>query len=218
MRALVASPEDEHSATFSPDGKAIAFVRSTPVADGGTREVIYSVRPNGARLKRLPNHGQDAFAPRYFKGGIVFNRGQAGDGPSAFADMYTMRRDGKKVKLLVAGVGSAYVEDVSPSGQTVLFRRDLGLWVKPIGQGRARKIAEVADNAETNAVFSSDGREVAAFAETETSSEKRATLTAISVRTGEDRQLARGFAYSSGTQTTTLGPVIAWQPVRVARR
>jgi Tol biopolymer transport system component len=213
LHALVVSDEDEHSATFSPDGRAIAFVRSAADADA-----IYSVRPSGARLVRLPNRGQDAFAPRYFRGGIVFNRGQSGEGPSAFADVYTMRADGRKVRPLVRGVGSAYVEDVSPDGGTVLFRRDLGLWVKSIGPGKARKIAEVADNAETNAVFSSDGREVAAFAETETASETRATLTAISVRTGSERQLAQGFAYTSGTQTTTIGPVIAWQPARVARR
>jgi dipeptidyl aminopeptidase/acylaminoacyl peptidase len=214
LLALVVSDEDEHSATFSPDGRTIAFVRSPADPDGGTDDAIYSVRPSGAGLKRLPNHGQDAFAPRYFRGGIVFNRGQSGDGPSAFADVYTMRRNGTKVRPLVRGVGSAYVEDVSPNGRTVLFRRDLGLWVKPVGPGRARKIAEVADNAETNAVFSSDSREVAAFAETETASETRATLTAISVRTGSERQLAEGFAYTNGTVTTTIGPIIAWQPVR----
>ncbi len=47
----------------------------------------------------------------------------------------------RRVKSLVAGVGSAYVEDVSPDGHTLLFRRDQGLWVKRIGPGRARKLA-----------------------------------------------------------------------------
>jgi dipeptidyl aminopeptidase/acylaminoacyl peptidase len=215
---LTTTPEDEHEASFASDGRTIVFVRSTPLPEGGSADALYSIRPSGAGLKRLPARGQDAFRPRYFSGGIVFNRGQSGEGLSAFADVYTMRSNGTKVKPLVRGVGSAYVEDVSPDGRTVLFRRDLGLWVKPIGRGRARKIAEVADNAKTNSVFSSDGREVATFAETETGSETRATLTAISVRTGKERELAQGFAYTRGTQTTTIGPVIAWQPVRVARK
>ena len=36
----------------------------------------------------------DEFAPRYFEGGIVYSRGQSGEGPGAYADIYTMRRNG----------------------------------------------------------------------------------------------------------------------------
>ena len=65
------------------------------------------------------------------------------------------------MKALVEGVGSAYVEDVSPQGHTLIFRRDRGLWEKKIGPGKAKKIAELPDSFQTNSVFSSDGSSVA---------------------------------------------------------
>jgi hypothetical protein len=177
------------------------------------------VRPSGGRLARLTRTARlDEFDPRHFAGGIVYSRGRAGEDASAFADIYTIRRDGRRPRPLVAGAGSAYVEDVSPNGRTVLFRRDQGLWVKGIGRGRARKLTQLPDGSETNAVFSSDGRRVAAFVE----ADGREQLTSIDVASRSSRALAEGFAPSessaSGGTTSTIGPVIAWQPVRTGRR
>ena len=133
---------------------------------GGTADDVYSVRPNGAGLARLTKTGRvDEWHPRYFAGGIVYSRGQNGEGDSAYADIYTMRRNGTKARAQVVGAGSAYVEDVSPNGRTLLFRRDQGLWVKRIGDGAARKLTDLPDESQTNAVFSSDGKRVAAFIE-----------------------------------------------------
>jgi Tol biopolymer transport system component len=220
--ALVASPADDHEATFSPDGCMIAFVRSTAGTGGGTADDVYSVRPAGVGLRRLTHtNGLDEFAPRYFEDdeSIVFSRGQSGDGPDAFADIYTMRSNGAKARGLIAGAGSAYVEDVTPSGRLVLFRRDQGLWVKALpvdgkgGTSRARKLIELPDGSQARAVFSSNGKEVAAFVATEEATETEQTLTAISVATRRQRALAEGFSSSFGTVTTTIGSVIAWQPV-----
>lgn len=215
LRALTATPEDDHEASFSADGRAIAFVRSAAEAGGGSADDIYSMRPSGARQARLTRTAQiDEFSPRFTAGGIAFSRGETGEGPSAYADVYTMRRDGKKVRPLIAGAGSAFVEDVSPDGRTLLFRRDQGLWVKPIGPTKARKLTELPDESETNAVFSSNGKQVAAFIE----AKGRAQLSSINVRTGATNQLAEGFVPSETTETggtvTEIGPVIAWQPVR----
>jgi len=210
LHALTASPEDDHDASFSPDGRAIVFVRSVAMTGGGTSDDLYSVRPTGAALARLTHTAQDEFAPRYFAGGIVYSRGRSGDGPSAFADIFTMRRSGVKVRASVAGAGSAYVEDVSPDGHLVVFRRDQGLWVKRLGPTRARKLTEVPDGSKTNAVFSSDGRRVATFIATDTEE----ILSAIDVATGRRTDLAEGFGLESGSVATTIGPVIAWQPVR----
>jgi Tol biopolymer transport system component len=223
--ALASSPADEHEATFSPDGCMIAFVRSTGEEGGGVADDVFSVRPAGVGMRRLTRTSQtDEFAPRYFDDdeGIVFSRGQSGDGPGAFADIYTMKSNGRKVRRLIAGAGSAYVEDVTPGGRLLLFRRDQGLWTKALplkgASSRVRKLIELPDKSQANAVFSSDGREVAAFIATESATETRQTLTAISVATRRQRALADGFSSSFGTQTTTIGPVIAWQPVRVARK
>jgi tricorn protease-like protein len=214
-RPLASSPDDDHEAAFSEDGKTIVFVRSAAEPGGGTADDLYSVRPSGGGLRRLTKTARvDEWDPRYFAGGIVYSRGDSGEGPSAFADIYTMRSDGKRARPQVAGAGSAYVEDVSPDGHTLLLRRDQGLWVKRIGNGRARKLSDLPDNSETNSVFSFDGRRVAAFIE----AGGRTQLSAIYVADGSTVELAEGVVPSETTPTsgtvTTLGPVIAWQPTR----
>ncbi len=210
-RPLASGAYDEHEASFSPDGRAIVFVRSIPETGGGFADDIFSVRPSGAGLARLTTTAHlDEFSPRYFKGGIVFSRGQSGDGPGAYADIFTMRASGSNVRVQVAGAGSSFVEDVAPAAGTLLFRRDQGLWVKKIGPARAHKLSQVADNSATNSVFSSDGRKVAAFIATD----EAETLSAIDVASRRGSQLAEGFALESGSTATTIGSVMTWQPVR----
>jgi len=207
LHGLTSGSDDDHQADFSPDGRAIVFVRDSDPGPNATED-LYSIRPSGARLTRLTRTGVDEFKPRYFAGGILFSRGESSEGPAAYADVYTMRRDGSRIKPLVAGVGSAFVEDVSPSGRTLLFRRDQGLWSKPIGPGRAHKLAQLPDGSETNGVFSSDGRRVAAFVAVE----DQQSLVAIDVASRRQTQLAEGFE-ASEKDGTVIGPVIAWQPV-----
>jgi len=209
LHALTSGSGDDHDATFSPDGHAIAFVRDSAPGEG-TSEDIYSIRPSGAGLARLTRTGGvDEFEPRYFAGGIVFSRGESSPGPAEYADIYTMRRNGSRVRPLVRGVGSAYVEDVAPNGHLVLFRRDQGLWAKPIGHGRARKLTDLPDGSHTNGVFSTSGRQVAAFV----AAEDEQSLVAIDVRTRRQTQLAEGFD-ASAEHGIAIGPVIAWQPAR----
>ena len=211
LHALTSTPNDDHQATFSPDGKAISFVTGVALSSGGVADDIYSVRPSGAGLARLTHTGKvDEFSPRYFAGGIAYSRGQSGTGPGAYADVYTMRRNGTRIKPAVRGVGSAEIEDVSPDGHLLLFRRDRGLWLKRLGDGGAHKLTEVADNSSTNAVFSSDGRRVAAFVATNDAE----SLSAIRVKDGRSTSLAEGFGLESGSVAATIGPVITWQPVR----
>lgn len=209
LRALTRGVEDDREAAFSPDGKAIVFVRGT-IHGADVSEDLYSVRPTGGGLSRLTTTARfDEFSPRYFAGGILFSRGESSEGPAAYADVYTMRRSGTKVKALVAGVGSAYVEDVSPDGHLLLFRRDQGLWVKQVGPAKARKLAQLPDSSETNGVFSADGKRVAAFV----AAEERQSLVSIDVSSGRQSELAEGYDLEEG-DGTTIGPVIAWQPTR----
>jgi len=215
---LTSTPVDEREATFTPDGCMIAFVRSLPVAGGGSEDDVFSIRPAGVRLRRLTRTaGIDEFAPRYFgpSENVVFSRGHSGDGPGAYADIYTMRNNGRKLRALIRGAGSAYVEDVTPDGRLLLFRRAQGLWVKPLsgarrGHRRARKLTEVADQSTTNAVFSSDGRKVAAFIATD----EFESLAAVDIARRRATTLAARFTLASGEAATSIGPVIAWQPVR----
>jgi dipeptidyl aminopeptidase/acylaminoacyl peptidase len=207
LHVLTSGTADDHEGTFSPDGKAIVFVRSTPGPEGGNDD-LYSIRPSGSALARLTTTERiDEFKPRYFAGGIVFSRGESSEGPAAYADVFTMRRNGTTVKSQVAGVGSAYVEDVSGNGRTLLFRRAQGLWSKQIGPGKARKLAQLPDGSKTNGVFSSDGRRVAAFV----AAEDRQALVSIDVATRRQSELAEAFEVDE-KEGTILGPVIAWQP------
>jgi dipeptidyl aminopeptidase/acylaminoacyl peptidase len=208
VQQLTSGNGDDHEAAIASDGRGIVFVRSTAGAAGDVNEDLFSVRPNGAGLKRLTRTARiDEFAPRYFAGGILFSRGDDSETPAAYADVYTMKRTGKVVAPQVKGVGSAYVEDVSPDGHTLLFRRDQGLWSKRIGPARAQKLTELPDNSETSSVFSSDGKRVAAIVEIE--DEQR--LVAIDVAHGGSLELAAGYDLAEGG--TEIGPVIDWQPV-----
>jgi hypothetical protein len=199
---------DDREAAFSPDGKAIVFVRAGK-AGANVNDDIYSIKPAGSGLARLSRTGAiDEFAPRFFAAGVVFSRGESTPGPAAYADIFTMRRSGTKVREQVAGVGSAYVEDVAPNGKTLIFRRAQGLWVKKIGPTKARKLSNLPDQSETSSVFSSDGKRVAAFV----TNEERQQLVSINVETGRQAQLAEGHDFDEG-EGTVLGPVIDWQPV-----
>jgi len=206
---LTSGGADDYEASVSPDGKGIVFVRSLPGVGGDVNEDLFSIQPSGAGLKRLTRTARiDEFAPRYFAGGILFSRGDDSETPAAYADVYTMKRTGKVVQPQVKGVGSAYVEDVSPDGHTLLFRRDQGLWAKRIGPARAHKLTELPDGSQTTSVFSSDGQRVAAIVELE--EEQR--LVSISVANGASVQLAAGYDLAEGA--SEIGPVIDWQPTR----
>ena len=210
LRALTSGGNDDRDASFAPDGKAIVFVRGTVDSAGAINDDLFSVRPNGSGLSRLTvTPVVDEFEPRYFAGGIIFSRGESSPGPAAYADIYTMKRNGAKVRSQVAGVGSAYVEDVSPDGRLVLFRRDQGLWGKRIGTAKARRLSVLPDGSQTSAVFSSDGKRVAAFV----AIENEQSLVSIAVANGRETRLADAAHYGD-EDGTTIGPVIDWQPVR----
>jgi dipeptidyl aminopeptidase/acylaminoacyl peptidase len=206
LHALTTSG-DNREAAFSPDGKTIVFVRATP-SGGGANDDLFSIRPSGSDLRRLTHTAVDEFAPHYFAAGIVYSRGESTAGPAAYADIYTMLPDGRKVKPQVRGVGSAYVEDVSPDGHMLIFRRDQGLWAKKIGKTKAHKLSQLPDQSETTSVFSSDGKRVAAFVAVEDQQQ----LVSIDVATRHVTELAEGYDFEEG-EGTVLGPVIDWQPV-----
>jgi dipeptidyl aminopeptidase/acylaminoacyl peptidase len=209
LHRLTSGEGDDNSADFSSDGRTIVFVRSTAAPEGGNDD-LYSIRPSGAGQARLTRtNGVDEFAPRYFAGGIAFSRGESSEGPAAYADVYTIRVNGTKLKPQVAGAGSAFVEDVSADGHTLLFRREQGLWAKRIGPVKARKLCQLPDESTTNGVFSSDGRRVAAFVAVE----NQQSLVSIDVASRRQRELAAGFDFT-GTDGSTIGPVISWQPTR----
>lgn len=204
-RPLATGGRDEREATFSPDGKVIAYTCATMNSAEAVHDDICAVTPSGSRRYHLTHTAAlDEWAPRYFAGGIVFSRGNDSDTPAAYADVYTMKRNGSKLKAQVRGVGSAFVEDVSPDGHTLLFRRSQGLWIKHIGKGRARKLIELPDQSQTNSVFSADGKLVAVFI----ANGDVEQLMAINLHNHKRTELADSFSLEGGS----IGPVMTWQP------
>jgi Tol biopolymer transport system component len=218
LHALAPSSADEHEATLSRNGKTVAFVRSTADALGGSRDAIFSVRLNGSGLTRLSRGSEDTFAPHYFAGGIVFDRGESSEGPSGFSDIYAMAADGAKPHKLVGGASSVYLQDVSADGRTMLFSRYESLCEKAIAGGAPHKIGPLPTGVETQARFSPDGRQVAVRTESyESSSSSVSPSSAQRLYTLDAR---RGFELAELAQaeegegpSAEIGDGFAWQPV-----
>jgi Tol biopolymer transport system component len=214
LRVLAASPADEHEAALSPNGKVLAFVRSVAETGGGSSDAIFSVRLNGGGPVRLSRGSEDAFAPHYFAGGIVFDRGESSDGPAGYSDIYAMGADGAKPHKLVGGASSVYLQDVSSDGKTMLFTRYESLCEKPIAGGAPHKIGPLADDVKASARFSPDGRNVAVRTEAEAGDASTAgeqQLYLLDVRRGiELGELATVEA--GANPAAEIGSGFAWQP------
>ena len=214
-RALATTPDEEHEASFSNDGKLIVFVHSVPETGGGSADDIYSIRPTGAGLTRLTRTGRvDEWHPRYFAGGIVYSRGRTAKGtapsPTSTRCAATAPRRGRR--------SPAPARPTSKTSAPTAARCSSGASRASGSNGSATappaSSRELPDESQTNAVFSSDGKRVAAFIE----ADERTQLSSISVADGSDRELAKGVVPTETTPTsgtvTTLGPVITWQPSR----
>jgi Tol biopolymer transport system component len=213
LHALAPSPADEHEASLSRNGRTVAFVRSTAEAGGGSRDAIFSVRLDGGGLARLSRGNEDAFAPHYFSGGIVFDRGESSDGPSGYSDIYAMSADGAKPHKLVGGASSVYLEDVSADGRTMLFSRYESLCEKAIAGGAPHKIGPLPTGVETQALFSPSGRQVAVRTESyDGPSASAQRLYELDARRGfELGELAQ--AEEGEGPSADIGDSFAWQPV-----
>ncbi|HWT91205.1 MAG TPA: hypothetical protein VN179_08825 [Solirubrobacterales bacterium] len=123
--ALTSTPEDEADAAFSPDGDRIAFARRLLLTGDEGGGDLYSVRSDGGGLRQLTRTPQQEFGPRYFVGGIVFNR--QGDGA---VRIFTMRRNGSGVKAAVSPKRGATIAGLTPNGRRLAFRSRGSFWSK----------------------------------------------------------------------------------------
>jgi Tol biopolymer transport system component len=199
---------DESQAAFSPDGRLIAYIRRQ--LDPATGQLgpgdVYSMRYFGGDPTALTRGEARESSPRYFAGGIVFNRLGARRGARVLA----MRRDGREVRRVVAEDG-AWLLDLNADGRRLLYRRGARLYVAGLRTPRSRPsrgrlIAE--SSGWGNPIFSPSGRRVA----TVRSIFDAWVIEMIDVTTGRSRYVVGPV----GAEADTLpgfGDQIAWQPL-----
>jgi Tol biopolymer transport system component len=116
---------EDHSATWSPDGRQIAFQRLNTTAAPVGRSAIYVMSASGTHLRRLTPTSLDASNPRWSRDGtrILFNDvAEPADGKDA--NIYTVRPDGTgltKLTNYTGGTAQAFVDDWSPDGSKIVF-------------------------------------------------------------------------------------------------
>ncbi|MEZ5076881.1 MAG: hypothetical protein R2725_05505 [Solirubrobacterales bacterium] len=209
VHVLVGGSADQHEASFAPDGRSIVFVRTIEPAEGSASDV-FRILPSGRKKRRLTRTGGiDEWAPRNLGSRVVFSRGLRAADESGYADVYSVRWDGRKLRRVIAGVGSSYVDDVSRDGRTLLFHRDKGLWLKRLGHG-GRLLVPIEDGVEFSAVFASDGKKVALYRSTE----ERQSVAVVDVKSGRVGYPAATAYPGDEDLSSEIGPRIAWQPVR----
>jgi len=105
---------DAADGDYSPDGKLIAFDRSTPE----TAPDIFVMNSNGSDIRQLTDDPAFDVWPDWSPNGkqITFTSDRAG-----FTDIYVMDADGSNVRRLTEDPGGAEASVFSPNGQQILF-------------------------------------------------------------------------------------------------
>ena len=123
---------EDHAATWSPDGRQLAFQRLNTTAAPVGRSAIYVMSQNGSQLHRITPRALDASNPRWSRDGtrILFNDvAEPADGKDA--NIYTVRPDGTgltKLTHYTGGTAQAFVDDSSPDGTKIVFHfQDAGV-------------------------------------------------------------------------------------------
>jgi Tol biopolymer transport system component len=116
---------EDHAATWSPDGRRIAFQRLNTTASPVGRSAIYVMSASGTNVRRITPRSLDASNPRWSRDGtrILFND-VAEPAPGNDANIYTVRPDGTgltKLTNYTGGTAQAFVDDWSPDGAKIVF-------------------------------------------------------------------------------------------------
>ena len=113
------APGHDTSATFSPDGEWIAFVRVSDVGEGAA--ALYIVRTDGTGLRRLVDGSYEVGYPRWSPDGrtILFTQG------GTFVGLATVAVEGGAPQSFTGhgpDGGTAFEGDWSPDGTQIVFK------------------------------------------------------------------------------------------------
>ena len=128
LRELTHTRASEGNAAWAPNGKLIVFSR------GGS---LFTIRPNGSRVRRLTNGGRPAFSPNGHL--IAFTRT---DG----AALWVIRPSGageRRLDSVDLRAGKISGPAFSPTGRSIIYTKELGrradlFTIRPNGSGRER--------------------------------------------------------------------------------
>ena len=154
---LTNHPSDDSSPSWSPDGRAFAYVSNR---DGNPE--IYVMDMNTKETRRLTNHRATDVDPAWSPDGkwIAFASNQARE-HAADTDIYTMDVNGKKVWRLTNKGGHNSTPAWSPDGQWIAFRSTQdgigGIHVMNADGEKQRALTQVSA---THPAWASNGKQI----------------------------------------------------------
>jgi dipeptidyl aminopeptidase/acylaminoacyl peptidase len=205
-RAVTSGPERALSASYTPDGKSILFLRD---AKGNEQFHIWRVGVDGSGLVDLtPSDGMRRSAPRVPRGKPDLMLFSATRMTSTEAMLYTKHLDASEPKLVYTHKRPGFLVDVTPDGARALFVDLAGLDDNAVleidvASGAAHRVypPEGKTASVYRAVYSSDGRRV--LVGTDEGGDASALL-ALDAKTS--RELAR---YAPTPRTAAVRPIVS---------
>ncbi len=182
---LTNHPSEDFSPTWSPDGRAFAYVSNR---DGNPE--IYVMDMDTKESRRLTNHRATDINPAWSPDGkwIAFASNQARD-HAADTDIYIMDVNGKKVQRLTNKGGHNSTPAWSPDGQWIAFRSTLdgigGIHVMNADGEKQRALTQVSA---TSPTWASNGKQIY-FSSEKLGGVKVPTLFAVDIDGGNAQKL-----------------------------
>jgi TolB protein len=136
------SGTEDHSPTWSPNSKRIAFMRSNNTKQPENASSIFVMDANGGdlhRIRRMPKKWPGAGVPEWSPNGrrILFGTyclfGFCGQ-PQTGAQLFKIRPNGNHLRRLTHLPGNSYDPAWSPSGRRIVFSRNPKVCCPPTGE------------------------------------------------------------------------------------
>jgi TolB protein len=214
IRELTSGSGYDSDPSFSPDGRRIAFDRSS----GSGRSQIFVVEADGSGLHALTDGSTSDSEPAYTPNGrrIVYVSNGDSDARTDHSDIFAMGPDGANQRVLIDGIRNESEPDVSPTGRQIAFvsNRDHGpnVFVARSNGTRVREVTHSRRDCFSSACYlapawSPDGRHLAFLRVGRYSSE----LVVSRLDGSQSKEFDEGGTEEEGYGSHVGAP--AWSPV-----